>query len=138
MMTKKSLIYRVGAGKAIGLVIGLLGFFLIPEFIESSSLQLRFGVLFWYTTIGAFIGVFGIFVRHPVLDLAMPWWFRGALIGGWMNFVLTLIAYEQISTIVVAVFGEYGQHVSPYIMVLEGVIIGMLMDYLLTRWFGEG
>lgn len=138
MTLQKSLLYRVGVGKLLGLFIGLTGFFLLPEFLSEPSMSLRFGVLFWYMTFGAIIGVFGVFSEHPVLRIPLPWWIRGSLLGAWMNFVLTLIAYDQICTMVTAFFGEYSAYASPYWMVLEGGIIGLLMDYLLTRWFGEG
>lgn len=134
---QKMLIYRIGAGKAIGLVVGLIAFFGIPQFFSDSPMSLRVGVLLWYPTMGAFIGMFGIFSKHPVLKFSMPWWLRGALIGAWMNFVLTLIAYQQICTLMAAVFGEYGQYTSPYWMVLEGALIGMLMDFILSKQFGE-
>jgi hypothetical protein len=138
MSLQKSLIYRVGVGKGIGLLIGLAGFLMLPAFINDAPLTLRLGVLFWYPTMGAFVGLFGIFSQHPVLKLRLPWWFRGALIGGWMNFVLTLIAYEQICAVVMAVFGEYSAFASPFWMVAEGAIIGMMMDLILTKYFGEG
>jgi len=54
-----------------------------------------------------------------------------------MNFLKTLLAYDQICTVVMALFGEYSHYVSPFIMVLEGALVGMMMDYFLTRWFGE-
>jgi hypothetical protein len=138
MLTQNKFIYRIGAGKAIGLVFGLLGFLFFPYFLSDASLTLRLGILLWYTTLGAIVGVFGVLDKHPILGISLPWWFRGALIGGWMNFVLTLIAYDQICTIIVVIFGEYSRYISPYSMVLEGAIIGLVIDYLLTRWFGEG
>ena len=138
MSLQHRIIYRVGAGKAIGLVFGLLGFVLLPYFIHQPSMFLRLGILFWYPTMGAFVGVFGLFSSHPMLNLSMPWWFRGAFIGAWMNFVLTLFAHEQICTVISAVFGEYGDYISPFSMVVEGALIGLIMDYFLTRWFGDG
>lgn len=137
MPLQKMLIYRVGAGKALGLAVGLIGFFGLPQLLADPSMSLRVGVLLWYPTMGAFIGLFGIFSKHPILNFSMSWWFRGALIGAWMNFVLTLIAYQQICTLMAAVFGEYSQFTSPYWMVLEGALIGMLMDFILSKLFGE-
>ena len=138
MSPQKSMMYRVGTGKALGLVIGLAGFYFLPVFINEPSLLLRIGVLLWYPTIGAVVGVFGIFSNHPVLNFSLPWWLRGFIVGAWFNFVLTLFAYQQICTISIAIFGEYSAHISPFWMVLEGGIIGLSMDYLLTRWFGDG
>ena len=136
--TEKSLMYRVGAGKALGLMIGLAGFFVLPLLVHDTSLLLRSGVLLWYPTMGAIVGIFGAFAYHPVFNFPMPWWLRGALIGGWMNFVLTLFAYDQIATLSMAVFGEYSLFTSPFLMVIEGALMGLSIDYLVTRWFGEG
>jgi hypothetical protein len=138
MTPQKALIYRVGAGKAIGFAIGILAFYLIPYFISDASLIFRSAVLLWYPTLGAIVGVFGIFSYHPVLSFPMPWWLRGAIVGAWMNFVLTLFAYQQICTAIVAVMGEYSAYVSPFVMVIEGALVGALIDFLLTHWFGEG
>ena len=82
-------------------------------------------------------GVFGVFARHPILNMSLPWYFRGALIGGWMNLLLVLFAYDQFVQLTDSWNHAYGLYISPYWLILEGVIIGMMMDYLLTRWFGE-
>lgn len=138
MSESKAFLYRVAAGLVLGLVVGLLGFFLMPKYLHDVSLVLRSAILLWYTTLGALIGMFGVFAYHPVLRFPMPWWLRGILFGGWMNFVLTLFAYDQISFMVAAIMGEYCVYASPFYMVIEGAIIGMLIDYLITRAFGEG
>lgn len=138
MTIQQRTMYRIGVGKALGLVFGLLGFFFLPFFIQQPSELLRWGILLWYPTMGALIGIFGLFARHPMFNFSMPWWFRGAVLGAWMNFVLALFAYQQICILITALFGEYASYVSPFTMVLEGAFIGLLIDYLLTRWFGEG
>ena len=138
MNHQKALVYRIGVGKAIGLVFGLLGFFAMPYFLSDPSLALRWGILLWYTTLGAVVGVFGVFSYHPVLKMPMPWWLRGFWVGAWFNFVLALSAYEQLSVLVAAAMGEYSLYASPFLLVIEGALIGLLIDYVLTRWFGEG
>ena len=70
--------------------------------------------------------------------MPLPWYFRGALIGGWMNLLLVLFAYDQFVQLTDSWNQAYGLYISPYWLILEGVIIGMGLDYLLTRWFGEG
>lgn len=100
--------------------------------------MLRFGILCWYITVGAFIGVFGVMTYHPVLRLPMPWWFRSTLIGAWMNFVLTLFVYDDFKLIMEQTFGPNGAISSPFWFVLEGAIIGMIMGFFATRFGGEG
>ncbi|RBP50707.1 hypothetical protein [Arenicella xantha] len=138
MSFEKSLVYRIGVGKVLGLAVGLLGFFVLPMLVDDSGLMLRIGIVFWYTTLGALVGVFGILARHPVFKLPMPWWFRGIWLGAWMNFVLVLIAYPVISQLSLEMFSATGPWASPFWMVLEGALIGLLIDFLLTRWFGDG
>lgn len=138
MMTKPSLITRIGIGKLIGLIFGLMGFFLLPYFSPESDPLLRWGVLFWYITVGAIIGVFGVFTWHPVLHLPLPWWFRAPLIGGWMNFVLTFFAYDAFQSIIVSIFGSDFYATSPFWFVLEGAVIGLIIGFFATLFGGEG
>jgi hypothetical protein len=138
MFGNPSLMTRIAIGKAIGFVFGLTGFILLPYFLPDASLLLRWGILLWYTTIGAFIGVFGVFTWHPVLKLPMPWWFRSTLVGAWMNFVLVFFAYNEMSNMLLHTFGPDGLLTSPFWFVLEGAIIGFIMGYFTTRFGGEG
>lgn len=137
MTPQKVLTHRVGLGKAIGFVIGLFAFFSIPHIMSDASLIFRSAVLLWYPTLGAIIGVFGTFSYFPFLNFSFPWWLRGTIIGAWMNFVLTLFAYDHICTMLFAIMGEYSVHVSPFVMVIEGALLGAFIDFLLTHFCGE-
>lgn len=138
MFKKPSLITRIALGKAIGLLFGLLGFLLLPAIGPEVGMLLRVGILFWYTTLGAIIGIFGVFTHHPVIKLPLPWWLRGPSIGAWMNLVLACFAYDDIQAIMVNLFGEGGMLRSPFWVILEGAIIGLIIDYFVTRFGGEG
>ncbi|MDB2414392.1 hypothetical protein N9W34_01315 [Rickettsiales bacterium] len=138
MPKKPSLIIRIAIGKLIGLVVGLIGFIFLPIMVPDVSIMLRWGVLLWYITVGAIIGVFGVFTWHPIFKLPMPWWFRAPLIGGWMNFVLTFFAYDQMQQVLVSIMGDDKFLNSPLWFVLEGMIIGLLIGYFATRFGGEG
>ncbi len=138
MFEKPSLVARTAIGKAVGSAVGLAGFFLLPVFAPEAGWLIRWGILLWYTTLGAIIGVFGVFTWHPVLKLPMPWWFRAPLLGAWMNFVLTFFAYDTMKDILVAMFGAEGVLTSPFWFTLEGAVVGLLIGYLATRFGGEG
>ncbi len=138
MFENQSLVTRIAIGKAVGLVFGLIGFIALPYFWPDASLLLRTGILFWYITLGAVIGVFGVMTYHPILRLPLPWWIRSPLIGGWMNFVLTFFAYDAMQTMLVAMFGYDGVLKSPFWFVAEGAIIGLIMGFLATHYGGEG
>ncbi|MBT3793397.1 MAG: hypothetical protein HN658_02025 [Rhodospirillales bacterium] len=138
MFGNPSLMTRVGVGKGIGFGIGLIGFFVLPHLWPEASSHLRWGILLWYTTFGAIIGVFGIFTHHPVLKIPMPWWVRDPVLGAWLNFVLTFFAYEPMKAMLHATFGADGLFVSPYWFVAEGALIGLFIGYFATRFGGEG
>ncbi|MDH5630844.1 MAG: hypothetical protein OEY96_11895 [Gammaproteobacteria bacterium] len=138
MFEKPSLITRLVIGKSIGFVFGLLGFIFLPYFYPESGWLLRWGILLWYTTVGAVIGIFGVLTYHPVLKLPFPWWFRAPILGAWMNFVLTFFAFDTMQAILHNMFGEDGFMTSPFWFVAEGAIIGLIIGYFATKFGGEG
>ena len=138
MFEKPSLFTRIVIGKAVGFVIGLCGFGSFELFMPEADWMLRWGVLFWYTTLGAIIGVFGVFNWHPVLKLPLPWWIRAPLLGAWMNFVLTFFAYDLMEAVLVELFSQSDVLTSPYWFVLEGAAVGFVIGYFATRFGGEG
>ena len=142
MFTKPSLITRIAIGKGVGFVVGLIGLILLPYFVADVGWMFRIGVVLWYTTVGAVIGVFGVFTYHPILHLPMPWWFRSTIVGAWMNFVLTFFAYDAFAAMMddfsLALFGDATLMTSPFWFTLEGAMVGALIGYLATRFGGEG
>ena len=138
MLGNGSLLTRIAIGKGIGFAIGLIGFTLLPFMLPDAGWLLRWGLLFWYTTVGAVIGVMGVITWHPVLKLPMPWWFRAPLIGGWMNFVLAFFAYDDLQRIIIYNLGENGIISSPFWVVVEGMLVGLLIGYFATKFGGEG
>mgnify|MGYP003700743457 CR=1 FL=1 len=138
MFRKPSLVTRIVVGKSIGFVLGIVGFFTLPYVWPDASLELRLGALFWYATVGAVIGVFGVWSRHPVLDLPLPWFVRAPLVGAWMNFVLTLFAGDVFRAMLGRMFGPESAFASPYWIVLEGAVVGALIGWAATRFGGEG
>jgi len=109
-----SLTTRIAIGKTVGLAIGLVGFFTLPALYPEASWQLRWGVLLWYVTVGAVIGLAGVYTRHPVLMLPLPWWVRAPVIGAWLNFMLTFFAYREMSDVIAVVLGAASGSASPY------------------------
>jgi len=138
MFEENSLTTRIAIGKGIGLLIGFSAFIFIPYFLPEASATLKWGVFLWYITFGAIIGVFGVYTNIPLIGSAMPWWIRGAYIGAWLNFTISLIAYDDLALLLISVFGENGLFVSPFWMVFEGAVIGFMIDYFATRFGGEG
>ncbi|MHA1524868.1 MAG: hypothetical protein ACTSY1_10770 [Alphaproteobacteria bacterium] len=138
MLSNPSLTTRIAIGKMVGLVFGIIGFANLPYIMSEPDLMLRWGVLFWYTTMGAIIGVFGVYSHHPVFNFPMPWWCRAPMIGAWLNFVLTLFVYDRFESMLVNVFGRQSWLTSPWLLVLDGAIAGIIIGYLATRFGGQG
>ena len=136
-LTNPLLIRRIGIGKAIGLLIGLAGFVLLPVLAPESGWLLRWGVLLWYVTLGALIGMACILAQPPVSEPPMPWWLVAPGLGAWMNFVLTLFAYDAMKMVMVSAFGENGVLQSPFWFALEGAIVGLVIGYAVTRFWGQ-
>ncbi|MFT5702964.1 MAG: hypothetical protein ACJA0S_001174 [Rickettsiales bacterium] len=138
MTDHPSIITRIAIGKLLGFTFGLIVFLIIPFIAPETPLMLRIGIVLWYATLGAIIGVFGIFTWNPVLQFPLPWWLRSTMIGAWMNFVLVLIAYKELQIMIFTIFGENGLYVSPFWLVLEGAIVGVVIGYFATKFGGEG
>jgi hypothetical protein len=138
MFGKPSLVTRIAIGKIVGFAFGLIGFLMVPYILPDASPMMQWGFLLWYTTMGAIIAIFGVFTRHPVLRMPMPWWFRAPFLGAWMNFVLTLLMYDQLRDFSLSLFGPDSAFTSPFWFVAEGAVIGLVIGYACTRIGGEG
>jgi len=138
MFGNPSLITRIAIGKVIGFIFGLIGLIFLPYFWPEAEWLTRWGILLWYTTVGAIIGVFGVFTYHPVLKLPFPWWFRAPLLGAWMNFVLTFFAYDVMEAMLISMLGADSCCTSPFWFTAEGAIVGFIIGYFATRFGGEG
>ena len=124
---------RVAIGNGIGFIVGLIGLIVLPYFFADVGWLLRWGILFWYITVGAVIGVFGVVTWHPILKLPMPWWARATLVGAWMNFVLVFFAYDDLQAVMAQTFLAEGVFSSPFWFAFEGAIVGYVMGFFANR-----
>jgi len=138
MFASPSMVTRIAVGKLVGLLFGLIGFVALPYFLPDADWMLRWGILLWYPSVGAVIGIFGVFTWHPILHLPLPWWVRAPIVGAWLNFVLTFFTYDVMRAMMVSLFGPDGLLQSPFWFALEGAVIGLVIGYCATRFGGEG
>lgn len=138
MFRSNPLIARISIGKLLGFAFGLAGFFMLPILAENTGQMLRWGFLLWYVILGAVVALAGIVDRYPVIDRRYPWWLRGAITGGWLNLALVLIAYPTLSDLSLAMFGADSMLASPWWLVLEGAVFGLIVDGICTSTAGEG
>jgi len=134
MLSNQSLIIRIAVGKLIGFTFGLMGLIFIPYFLPEASWLLRLGILLWYTTVGAIVGIFGALNFHPVFKVSLPWWLLSPFIGAWMNFVLTFFAYDAMQSMLVVLFGQNGILSSPFWFAAEGAVIGLMIGFFAMQF----
>lgn len=135
MFSKPSMMTRIVVGKLTGFLLGVAGFFMLPAF-GVDDMKIRIGVLFWYAAIGAFIALAGVFTRHPMLKMKMPWWCMGPLIGAWMNFLLIMFAWDVFAPWMAN--GDFWGFTSPWWIVVEGAVVGLVISGLATLFGGAG
>jgi len=138
MVVPPSLFRRIAIGKGIGFLFGLVGVITLPWLWPEGDWYIRVGLLLWYTTFGAIIGVFGVVTWHPTLNLPMPWWIRAPAIGAWLNFVLLFFTHRKMRDALESMFGVDAPFTSPFWFVLEGAIVGLIIGFFATRFGGEG
>lgn len=138
LQDQPSLMTRIAVGKGLGFLVGLAGLVTFPYFMADVGWLVRIGILLWYTTLGGIIGLAGVLTWHPVLQIPMPWWIRGPLVGGWMNFVLTFFAYHFMEAILINLFGYGSPLASPWWFAAEGAVVGFVIGGAATLLGGEG
>lgn len=137
MLEKPSLILRVGIGKAVGFIVGLFAFLLLPIYGEV-DFMFRLGFLFWLVIMGAMIGLFGVMTDYPLIKMPLPWWWRGSMIGGVMMLAFWLVTYERLNVIAINIFGEMSIFASGAWIIVDGILIGLLIAFVATKFGGEG
>lgn len=125
---------RILLTKWFGFFFWLLWFIMIPYVLWTSDLMLRFAFLFWYTTMWAFIWVMWFVTKHPYFNFHFPYYVRGAIIGGWMNFVLALFMFDRL---VVLFQNSVFSWMNPFWIIAEWILIWLILDTIGTKYAGE-
>ena len=133
-MNENEIYRRTVCGKVVGLAIGVAGFFLLPFIWAGADIFTRMGFLLWYVLIGAVVGLAGAIRTIPAWNIPLNRYFRAAWIGGWFNFVLVLLAYDNVILIMehMAVFAST-RPAPVFPLVLEGVVVGIFMEWVCGR-----
>jgi len=127
-------------GKMIGFLLSILGVLSIIVLVEGYQAYTKFlyAVLLWYPMLGAMITLSSVMEEYPIFKWKLYLW-RGVLIGAVFNFIFALLAYEKIVSLFEAFLNvELSEGVIISVVVLEGVLVGLLIDYVTTKKFGEG
>lgn len=135
---KKSLATRLVIGKLLGIVFGVI-FMCVFVHMNNEVLSYQsFGMLILFILLGVTSGFMGIYTRHPLFGFKLPWWLRGAVVGLSFTLVLVLLDYAHfVSLMNHEIFVSLGFE-SPFWVLVDGAIIGMIIDFVQTKIAGEG
>lgn len=132
----KNLLQRIYWSKGLGLCFGLMAFVLLPYMWPDVTVYMRWGVFLWHLIIGGIIGVVGFIAESPMGHIQAPAVFRGMLMGGVFMLAFVLVSYDLLLTYMAS--ATIFQDASPYWIILDGVFMGGLIDWVVTKKFGEG
>lgn len=140
LIQNPSVLTRIFVGKMIGLALGVSALLFIWVADLTVPVRMQVGMLFWYVLIGAFIGFMGVITRiGVVIDLPLPWWLRGSVVAINMNVALVLFASPGLAAVVSQMCPAIADFWTMLILaMLEGIAVGLLIDYFATRIGGEG
>ncbi len=132
---KNKLVLRITLAKTIGFIFGLIAFFAVPNFLTEADIMFRFWILFLYTTIWAFVGLFWIMDKDPIFNYKIPFWIRWPLVWGLLNTIIVLFSYTIFQTLIVWTMLDW---YSPFWFALEWAILGLIIDFIATKYYWEG
>jgi len=96
------------------------------------------GTLLVFVLMGLTLGLVGIFDRHPVFGFPMRWWIRGAVAGFLFTLMYILLSHDSLEVIMQSNIVSWTGLSSPFWTLIDGVIIGLFMGYMETKFAGQG
>jgi len=138
MFNKKSVAGRIVIGKLVGLFVGIFCLVMLPTFGFATVSMFGLGTVVMFAMMGVMIGFMGQYDRHPLFDFAMPWYVRGGVVGFIFMLMYVLLSYDSVSVVMQSSVVSWTGLVSPFWTLIDGVVIGMAMGYIETKFAGEG
>ncbi len=132
----EKLMQRSYFAKGIGGLIGLFVLIFLPYMWPDVTMHMRIGLLVGFALMGGTIAVSGIFTQIPMFNIKLTAAARGALLGGSFALVFVLVSFDSLVTYMQTATIFAG--LSPYWMIIDGLIIGAILDIIATKKVGEG
>lgn len=134
---EKSILARIIYGKSLGFIIGILvvGYMYLSA-NKAFSPELAGGIIIFYIIMGALIAFTGIITNYPIVNIKITYVLRGLIIGFFMHLMLIFLNPESITQIVASIGIDFFQ--SPYWILIDGSILGIIIDGITTKYAGEG
>lgn len=132
----EKLTQRAYFSKGIGALIGMLILIFLPYMWPDVTMHMRIGIFVGFTLMGGTIAVAGIFTQIPMFNVKLTAAVRGAFLGGSFALVFILVAFDLLVTYMQT--ATIFQGLSPYWIIIDGIIIGAILDIIATKKVGEG
>lgn len=135
---KQLFLWRSVLSKMLGLSLGVAGATYLWTLDPSVSPYLLAGLVLWFTFEGGLIALVGVITRHPLWKgWTISAWQRGLIIGLVMHVMLGLLIYDALdwAALIPAWVPDWDLLI---LMAIEGAILGMLWDSLVTKATGQG
>ncbi len=129
---------RMFIGISIGAVVGVLTILFSPMFGFPVLSMFGFGTLLTFMLMGLTLGTMGMFDYHPVFGFKMRWWIRGAVAGFLFTLMYILLGYESLQILIQSNLVSWTGLTSPFWALIDGVMIGLFMGWMETKFAGEG
>jgi hypothetical protein len=139
MFHKHSLAGRLVVSKSLGAAIGILIVLVLPLIPVETTIEFKIGFVLLVMLMSTFIGLFGVFTHHPLFtNWNFTWWVRGPLVGAIFFLLLVLLAKDELGPFMSLDIVTWTGLTSPYWAILDGMLLGGLIEYITTKLCGEG
>jgi hypothetical protein len=130
------LLKRIALAKLLGLLLGILGYFILSASSAHSDMLLL-GLVGWFATLGALVGMIGFYQTIPVFNVPIPVWLRGGWCGAWLGLLLVLVAHGPLAQLTAGIAWLPDVFTSPWWLVVEMAFWGGVIDLGVTAAFGS-
>ncbi len=137
MINKHSIAGRMVVGYGLGFLVGMAVFFLLPALGIAHELAFRLGLWVFYLLLGVMVALLGVLTVHP-LGFPLKWWMRGAIVGGMFHLMLVLVAFDEMTALMMHPMFAWMTLTSPFWVIVDGIILGMIIGGVATKVAGEG
>lgn len=139
MFNRHSIAGRLAVSKTLGAIIGILTILVLPLIPVETTLEFKIGFVLLMMLMSTFIGLFGVFIHHPMFTgWNFSWWVRGPFVGAVFFLLLVLLAKDDLGSFMSLDIVIWTGLTSPYWAILDGVFLGGLVGYITTKLCGEG
>jgi len=142
MFKLHSIAGRIAVGVITGLSIGILLALTMPLYAMPIMSKFSAGTILLFMLMGFTLGLVGMFDRHPLFGFKLNWVNRGIIAGIVFTLIYILIGYDTLALIMQACLERFSFFPrwmnSPFWMLIDGSIIGLIISYTETKFAKEG